>query len=187
MKIFVFNGYEVVINQPEVLLVPEFKALWDKQRNKCKEDKTGEKRLKAYKEFTYIYMLHDWESPYSDYTDDEKLETLMEEYEVTIDDLRDPLFQAASLKYQKLQSTIKVELLLAAKRMASKLIVFFNTVDLTERTDDGKFIFSSKDVIANLKDVGSAVDGIDTLIEQVRKEREASQDLRGGSNPGIFD
>lgn len=188
MNIFEFNGYEVVLNQPEILLVPEFKALWDEQRNKCKEDKTGKKRLRAYKEFTYIYMLHDWQSPYADYIDEkEKLDTLMEEYDVTLQDLADPLFQAASAKYQKLQSTIKVELLLAAKQMACQLIVFFKTVDLMDRADDGKYYFTSKEAIANLKEVGNAVEGLDTLIEQVRKEREASQELRGGSNPGIFD
>lgn len=35
------------LNLHEILLVKEFEALWDIERNKCPEDKTGIKRLRA--------------------------------------------------------------------------------------------------------------------------------------------
>ena len=66
MNIFVFDNVTntLRINDYEILLVKEFAKLWDKKRNICKEDKTGEKRLKAYKELTYIYLTLDFKSPY---------------------------------------------------------------------------------------------------------------------------
>ena len=38
----------------------------DIEYNKCKEDKTGEKRLKAFKIFTYLFLVNDNSSPYSE-------------------------------------------------------------------------------------------------------------------------
>jgi hypothetical protein len=43
MKFFLFDNTNnsVVVNEPEILLVREFAALWDDVRNKTKNDKTG--------------------------------------------------------------------------------------------------------------------------------------------------
>lgn len=37
------------INEYGILLIKEFKTLWDPERNKCKEDPKGLKRLRAWK------------------------------------------------------------------------------------------------------------------------------------------
>ena len=60
MNIFVFDNVTntLRINDYEILLVKEFAKLWDKKRNICKEDKTGEKRLKAYKERLSLKLGH---------------------------------------------------------------------------------------------------------------------------------
>jgi hypothetical protein len=42
------------LNTHELLLIKEFEALWDTERNKCKEDSKGIKRLRAWREFKYI-------------------------------------------------------------------------------------------------------------------------------------
>ncbi len=62
MDIFTYDYVkrEVILNEYEILLVKEFAALWDKDRNKTKEDPKGEFRTRAYKEFTYIYLMIDW-------------------------------------------------------------------------------------------------------------------------------
>ena len=50
------------INEYEILLIKEFAALWDIERNKCKEDPKGTKRLRAWREFKYIWLFCDWKS-----------------------------------------------------------------------------------------------------------------------------
>ena len=50
MKVFLFdNGTNsVIVNEPEVLLIKEFAALWTNERNKKKEE--GRKNKKKIKE-----------------------------------------------------------------------------------------------------------------------------------------
>lgn len=59
--IFVFDSVtnSIRINNYPILLVKEFADLWDQERNKCKDDPSGMKRIKAYREFTYIFLCLD--------------------------------------------------------------------------------------------------------------------------------
>jgi len=57
----------VELNMPEILLVKEFAELVKYDRNICKEDPKGLKCLKAFREFTYIWLALDWKSPYADF------------------------------------------------------------------------------------------------------------------------
>ena len=56
--IFVYNNQtnRVELNTPEILLVKEFKELINPTRNKCKEDPKGVLGLRAFREFTYIWL-----------------------------------------------------------------------------------------------------------------------------------
>ena len=56
MKVFLFDNAnnKVIINEPEVLLIKEFAALWTNERNKTKEDPKGIYKSRAYRELTYI-------------------------------------------------------------------------------------------------------------------------------------
>ena len=56
-KIFQYDNSRgaVELNVPEILLVKEFSALMENGRNKSKEDVTGNLKLRAYREFTYIW------------------------------------------------------------------------------------------------------------------------------------
>jgi hypothetical protein len=71
MKFFLFDNVNnsVVVNEPEILLVKEFSELWTNDRNKTKADPTGLKKSRAFRELTYIWLMCDWSSPYSDYTE----------------------------------------------------------------------------------------------------------------------
>jgi hypothetical protein len=59
MNVFNYDNLNksLEINEPEILLIREFKALLDKDKTKDKEQAT--------KELTYIYLALDWKSPYS--------------------------------------------------------------------------------------------------------------------------
>ena len=79
MKVFVYNNAsgELELNEPEILLIKEFEGLWEKGRNKCKEDPTGVRRLRAFREFKYIFLMLDWLSPYSQFDEQERQEVGM--------------------------------------------------------------------------------------------------------------
>ena len=62
MNVFNYNTLtkQLEINEPEILLVKEFKAL-------LQRDKSVEKD-RAIRELSYIYLAIDWKSPYSQYS-----------------------------------------------------------------------------------------------------------------------
>ena len=64
MKVFLFdNGTNsVIVNEPEVLLIKEFAALWTNERIKTKEDPTGVSKSRAYREIVNIWLMLDWAS-----------------------------------------------------------------------------------------------------------------------------
>ena len=72
--LFVYNNQlnRVDLNIPEILLVKEFKSLLDPKRNKCKDDPKGVFGLRAFREFTYIWLALCWKSVYSDYNEQDR-------------------------------------------------------------------------------------------------------------------
>nr|DAX09121.1 MAG TPA: hypothetical protein [Bacteriophage sp.] len=63
MNVFSFNSLNksLEINEPEILLVREFKALVDRDFTSMKE--------KVTRELTYIFLAIDWKSPYNQYSE----------------------------------------------------------------------------------------------------------------------
>jgi len=71
LHIFQYNNAngKVVLDEGEILLIREFAALMDDKRNICKQDPKGTEHLRAFREFTYIWLALDWKSFYKDYTE----------------------------------------------------------------------------------------------------------------------
>lgn len=73
----------ITLNEYEILLVKEFATLYDTSRNKCKKDPTGNHRLRAWREFKYIFLMLDFKSPYLEYIEQERHEQAMKDSELT--------------------------------------------------------------------------------------------------------
>ena len=65
IKFFAYDDSknQIIVNEPEIFLVKEFADLWTNERNACKEDPTGNKKLRGFRELVYIYMAIDWGAP----------------------------------------------------------------------------------------------------------------------------
>ena len=102
MQIFIYDNATntLRIDDYSILLVKEFAKLWETERNKCKEDKSGELRLRAYKEFTYIYLVLDFKSPYFKYLEQEKHIAALADSGLKEEDLQDEDLLAAFRKYR---------------------------------------------------------------------------------------
>jgi hypothetical protein len=83
-------------------------------------------------------------------------------------------------KYEELIETSAVRLLKAARESVVKLEKYFKNIDLTLVDDNGKPIYTAKDLIANLSNMGKVVDGLTRLEDIVRKEEQAANTNRGG-------
>lgn len=193
-KIFLYDNANnrIELNTPEILLVKEFSVLMNPKRNQCKEDKSGILGLRAFREFTYIWLAIDWSSIYADYDEQERHKAALQDAGLTEEEWNNPEFRAACRKYREIQESNKsIKLLNAAKEMVDKFIDYFQTADPLERDEvTNKPIYKVKDIQAELKNLIDVHETMVTLEAQVKKQVEGKSTLRGGVqedfDPGEF-
>ena len=190
MKFFVFDNVNgnVALEDCNILLIREFEALLKDERNKNAYDKTGKKRLKAFKELKYIYLFFDWESPYFQYVEQERHTEALKDSGLSDEEFDDPEFRAACKKYDEIQnSSLDIKMLKAAMGAVDKQIYYLDNVDLQERDINGKPIFKSKDLIAEIKGCKDLISSLRELQVQVKKGLEIESNVRGNTEIGLFD
>lgn len=189
MELFTISeSYNPIINKPDVLLIKEFKDLFDPER--CKGvigDSKGTLKFRAFRELAYIYLVYDWKTVYSEYSLSEKREAALLDSEVDPSWLEDPLFKAAVRKYQELQDSRILRLLNSAYKAVDELRLYFDTLDLTERDQYGKPMYQTKNVLMEIASLGKTVEGLQQLEYMVMKEREKANSLRGNTEIGLLD
>lgn len=171
---FLYNNQtgSLELNTHEILLVKEFDALWDKDRNKCKEDPTGNRRLRAWKEFKYIWLFADWKSPYQQFLEMEKHKAALEDSGLTEDEWNDQIFRAAVRKYIEIKDSSRIlSLIKTAFRTLEKMRVFLDNIDLDERDPvTNKPIWKGKDILDNIGSIGIMADRLKDLEETYKKD-----------------
>lgn len=190
LHIFQYNSVngKVELEKPEILLISEFRALVQKSRNVCKEDATGEKCLRAFREFTYIWLALDWQSLYAGYTEQERHIEALKDSGLTEEEFNDPLFRAACRRYRALQeSNRSIRVLHAAQLTVDKFIDYFTNIDPEERdAQTGKPIYKVKDIMAEISSLDKVLDELKALEAQVKKEMEEASQLRAGAVEGYL-
>ena len=130
------------------------------------------------KELAFIYYMCDHNSPFSTHEGEEKLKEVLSN--LGIDWKINTKVKAAMNKYLDLSETSAVKLLKAARESVIKLEKYFKNIDLTLVDDNGRPIFHAKDLVANLSKMGSVIEGLAKLEDQVKKEEQLNTHLRGG-------
>lgn len=193
-NIFLYDNVNnrIELNIPEIMLVREFAELMKNERNICKEDPEGTYGLRAFREFTYIWLAIDWKSVYADYTEQERHQEALRDAGITEEEFNNPEFRAACRKYRNLQeSNRSIKLLKAAQNTVDKFIDYFNNVDPEERDPQtGKPIFKVKDLMAEISSLSKVHDELQTLETFVKKNLSESTNMRGNVqqdfDPGDF-
>lgn len=189
-KIFQYDNVkcQVELNIPEILLIREFAALLDEKRNICKTDKTGKLKLRAFREFTYMWLAIDWNSIYRDYLEYDRHVESLKDSRLADEEYNDPIFREACRKYVSIQeSTRSIRMLKAAQSTIDKFIIYFETVNPTERDDNtGKPIFKVKDIMAEIGSLSKVNDELKILEGQVKKEISEQSTLRAGATEGYM-
>lgn len=186
--IFVYNNQlnRVELNTPEILLVKEFSELLQPARNKCKEDPSGLEGLRAFREFTYIWLAICWKSVYSEYDEQERHREALKDAEITEEEFNNPEFRAACRKFRQIQeSSLSIKMLHAAQETVNKFIEYFNAVDPLERDEQtGKPVYKVKDIMTELSSLGKVHDELIDLESRVKKELAEKSTIRGGAVEG---
>ena len=172
------------INEPEILLIKEFKALSNRDKTKNK--------TRLWKELTYIYLAIDWKSLYNQYSEQERHAEALADSGITEEEFNDPLFREACRKYKQLQDSNKsIKMLKAAMDAVDQFIDYFtDIVDLNERDVNGKPVFTAKKVMEEVGMLSEVHDQLVTLENKVKKELAEKSTLRAGAvedfDPGDF-
>lgn len=181
MNVFNYNSLTkyLEINEPELLLIKEFKALIQRDKTKNKDRVT--------RELTYMYLAIDWKSPYCQYSEHERHDEAISDSGLSEEEFNDPIFREACRKYRALQDSNKsIKLLEAAKRAADQFIDYFDTiVDLNERDANGKPVFSAEKVMKEMAMLSKIHEELVTLEDQVKKELTEQSTVRGGAIDGF--
>lgn len=191
MKFFKFNRADgnVDVNDSRILLIKEFKALLENKRNISKEDKKGELKLRAQKEFAFMFLYIDWESPYFKFPEEDKKSAAIDDCGLTEKELEDETFKEACKKYNDLQDkNQEIRLLRACLTTIDKIIYYLEDVDINERdSDTGKPIFKTKDIIAEIKGAKDLITSIRDLEAKVKEGLQEDSAIRGDVELGFFD
>lgn len=178
----------IELNVPEILLVKEFAMLMDKKRNVCQEDPKGEYGLRAFREFTYIWLAIDWKSPYNDFSEQERHQESLIDSQLTEEEFNNPEFRAACRKYRELQeSNRSIKMLHAAQGMVDKFIDYFNTIDPVNDIDTqtGKPIYKVKDIMTEISNLHKVHEELKVLESMVKQDLTQTSTIRGGAIEGF--
>ena len=162
---------------PYLYEIEDFKAMIRRDKG-MKGDHDGRKKLKTKKELAYIYHMNDYRSPYASVDSSVRYDKVVEDLFADYDWQPDEIVKKAEQKYNELTETHMTKLLKSARNATKKLEQFLNDVDLTERDDNGKPVYSAKDLIDNLTKLGQVSKGLDDLEEQVKKAMETQGKIK---------
>lgn len=180
------TGRAMLINA-DLILISEFKALLEPERNKCKDDPTGLKHLRADREFTYIYLAISWKSPYANYAEQERHQAALQDGGITEQEWNDSIFRAACRKYRALQESNRyVRLLESAQLVTDKIIDYFNNIDIEERDEQtGKYINKVADIQKAMEQSVKQIENLKMIESLVKKEIAEQSNIRGGATEGF--
>ena len=163
---------KLIIPDPNKLLIPEFKLIWD-------NDKSNDKKL-ALEELSYIYYISDFKSPYVNAYPSGKLEEIVKEAFISNVKWKPSKdIQKAITKYKELQETKTIKLFQAADKAIDNLIKYFDEIKLEEIEDDKRHDIAAK-VMNNLKQVAP----VSSAIEEARKKVEKELSVKESSIRG---
>jgi len=167
MKIFDIKDAQVIVN-PEILVIPAFYEVWKNDKSKNKET--------AFMYFTFIYHLCDYGSPYSNYSEEKRLHSLLTDI-LKAKDINNykipPHVSVAIDEYRELTVTPKKRLFDSCKK---KLDALADYMDETAVTDE-----SLKSVLEMFNKLSSTISNFDKLEEAVKKEHQSVNINRRGS------
>lgn len=172
MNLFNLENNKVTFT-PEALTIKEFKALWDRDVSKTKEN--------AVEDLAYVFFVTDYKSVYKAYDDEARSEKVIKDVITQKKWTRDKAIEAAIARYDELQQTPSMGVLQDAEAALSKIRHYFRNVDVSD-DETGK---ATSALINNVKAIGDLLKGLQSLRELVEKEINETTRVRGQGRLGM--
>ena len=186
MRLFTINedDYTVELNKPWIMLIPEFAVLL--KRDKGSEgDYRGDKKLKARREFSFIYFDLDFTSPIREWDEHDRREEAMRYAGLTEKDIDDEVMQAHAVYDQLLKgSSRSLRTLKSVEVSLDQLDEYFETIDFTATDKKGELLHSANQYLSNLEKLGKAYSAIEAFKKRVAEELKGDLSIRGTATMG---
>ena len=177
MKLLKYEGYTLTF-EPEILALKVFKKLH--QRDKTKD------KNKFIQELAFIYFFVDPRSDYQIYTDEEERIKEIAEGEGLSNFKIDKDLQSAIDYYKSFNPTSA--LLLEDTRVAvDKLRVMLRDINLEDKDEKGKPIYTLNTIVATIKQVPSLVKDLDEAERAITKEIVQNDRVRGAAEKAMYE
>jgi hypothetical protein len=186
MELFVITPtHEVELNKEWMQLIPEFKNLLAADKG-SKGDADGRKKLKARKQFAYIYFMVDFKSPIFSWELSERHEEAIRYTDLTEMDVNLPLVRRAYEEYQKLQykAARSLKTLENAYKALDSLDNYLGGIDFKEKDKQGKLLHNPKEVGSNISQLNKMFDELDKFEKRVHEQLKESTTIRGQATLG---
>lgn len=184
MRLFIVEEDGVELNKEWMFLIPEFATLIRRDKG-SKGDYRGEKKLKARKEFTFIYFDLDFTSPIRDWEDFERREEAMKYAELTEADL-DEEVMAAHSKYNELllKAARSLRTLRSVKKSLDALDKYYEDIDFSEVDKKGELKHDMSSYLNNIPKLAKAYDAVEQFEKRVMDELKGEESIRGKNTLG---
>jgi hypothetical protein len=178
----------VTLNKPWISLIPEFRVLL--ARDKGQPGESGRAKHKATREFTFMYLMYDFHSPYENEPEERRLELSLDSAQLTdkwAGYANDVEFHTAVEKYTDMlaNSSKTLQRLRSFKAAMDAQDTFLLSIDYNERNINGGLVHNiktSQDAMVNIPKLMTA---FTELENKVKAEMNDSTDMRGGAEKGI--
>lgn len=178
MKLLKYEGYKLTI-EPEALTLAPFKKIWNRDRTANKD--------RAISEMGYIYFMMDPRSDYQYLVDEEERSKAIIEGEGLSPSWKpDNAVKEAMEFYGKFKPT--AALLLEDTRYAvDKLRKLLRDINLDEKDDKGKPVYTLNTITATIKQVPSLARDLDEAEKALASEMRSQGKMRGQGEKTIME
>lgn len=198
MGLFKEENYKVIID-PEIKIIPEFKALITRDKDRRKRN--------AFNELAYVYFMVDYRSPYNAYPSEERSVRIIKDLKLPENFKPDAKVKAAMKRYEELQETPAIKSLgsirealyvslNAVNYVKGKISDFLNARIENEDEDLDPSVLepAATELIQFVNmllklagNIPSAIATLNNVEEQVKKEQSDKRRIKGGGSANYFE
>src|SRR5690606_19666740 len=125
--------------------------------------------------FKYLWLAHNYRSPYMELTEREREGAAMDDADLTENDVNHPVARAVVEKYQALLNTRLLKLFNTGSKTVDKIREYLDDIDLMEVDSNGDLVHDVGKVMKQVSDLGKVSSGLEDLEYQVKKQMESKR------------
>lgn len=174
---------DTVYPNPETLLISPYKEIWRRDKNRNKKT--------AIREFTFIEFMASMKktNPYKGYELDAREAVLRQDIFKGEPWEKDKLVSEGIAKLEEFQTLASqtYRYYMANRVAAEKMLVFFTTVDVNERTKNDTPVYKPKEITSAISDCETVLTKLKALEQKVEEELFESTKTRSNKEVGAFE